>query len=142
MFSSNFQDKKPERKQVLIKKNFKIMANLDYGGISALWLWLFTTKPFLNRNALLHLYYAIFHSHLTYGLITWGLTFKTHLNKLITLQNKAVKIIGGGNYYDKNHSLLLKILKLPDLIKLEMALFVHKVRIKAVPFNSPNISPK
>ena len=101
-------------------------------------------KPFLNRNALLHLYYAIFHSHLTYGLITWGLTFKTQLNKLINLQNKAVKIIGGGNYYDKATPFYskLKILKLPDLIKFEIALFVHKVKIEAVPSQFSEYLPK
>ena len=31
-------------------------------------------KPFLNRKTLLSLYYAIFHSNLHYGLITWGST--------------------------------------------------------------------
>ena len=58
-------------------------------------------KPFLNSKALLNLYYAIFHSHLQYGLITWNSTFKSYLKKLSTLQNKAVKIVGGGKYYDR-----------------------------------------
>ena len=52
-------------------------------------------KPYLNTKALLGLYYIIFHSHLLYGLITWSSTFKTYLKKLSTLQNKAVKIVGG-----------------------------------------------
>ena len=38
-------------------------------------------KPYLNSKALLSLYYAIFHSHLQYGLITWSSTFKTYLKK-------------------------------------------------------------
>ena len=42
-------------------------------------------KPFLNTKALLNLYYAIFHSHLQYGLITWSSTFKTYLKKFSTL---------------------------------------------------------
>ena len=33
-------------------------------------------KPYLNSKALLSLYYAIFHSHLQYGLITWSSTSK------------------------------------------------------------------
>ena len=35
-------------------------------------------KPFLNTKALLNLYYAIFHSHQQYGLITWSSTFKSY----------------------------------------------------------------
>ena len=53
-------------------------------------------KPFLNTKALLNSYYAVFHSHLQYGLITWSSTFKCNLKKSSTLQNKAVKIVGGG----------------------------------------------
>ena len=55
-------------------------------------------KSFLNTKALLNLYYAIFHLHLQYGLITWSSTFKSYFKKLSTLQNKAVKIVGGGKY--------------------------------------------
>ena len=42
------------------------------------------------------------------------------------LQNKAVQIIGGGNYYYKATLFysILGILKLLDLVKLEIALFV------------------
>ena len=55
-------------------------------------------KPFLNTKALLNLYYAIFHLHLQYGLITWSPTFKCYLKKLSSLQNKALKIVGGAKY--------------------------------------------
>jgi len=41
------------------------------------------------------------------------------------LQNKTVQIIGGGNYYDATPFYSkLGILKLLDLVKLEIALFV------------------
>ena len=92
-------------------------------------------KNFLNSQALLQLYYAIFHSHLQYGLIIWGSTFKTYLKKLTTLQNKAVKIVGGGKYFDHAtpYYSKLRILKLVDLLKLEKALFVLKYRSKALP---------
>ena len=63
-------------------------------------------KPFLNTNALLNLYYAIFHLHLQYGLITWSSTLKNYLKKLSTLQNKAVKIVGGGKYYNQQHNFM------------------------------------
>ena len=92
-------------------------------------------KNFLNSQALLQLYYAIFPSHLQYGLIIWGSTFKTYLKKLTTLQNKAVKIVGGGKYFDHAtpYYSKLRILKLVDLLKSEKALFVFKYRSKALP---------
>ena len=67
-------------------------------------------KPFLNTKALLNLCYAIFHSRLQYGLITWSSTFKSYLKKLSTLQNKAVKIVGGGKYYDRATQFYAKLL--------------------------------
>ena len=92
-------------------------------------------KPFLNTKALLNLYYAIFHSHLQYGLITWSSTFKTYFEKLSTLQNKAVKIVGGGKYYDQATQFYekLHILKLVDMVFFEKALFVFKFKMKMLP---------
>ena len=92
-------------------------------------------KPFLNRKALLSLYYAIFHSNLHYGLITWGSTYKSYLKKLSVLQNKAVKIVGGGKYYERATPFYsqLKILKLEDLIRLETTILVSKIKNKTLP---------
>ena len=83
-------------------------------------------KHFLPSNSLLKLYYAFIHPHLLYGLSIWGCTHKSCLSKLQALQNKAVKIIGGGKYMD--HATLfyskLKILKIPELYKHEVAKLV------------------
>ena len=54
----------------------------------------------LPQNALLKIYYVLIHSQLTYGLIIWGSTFPSYLHKLQSLQNKAVKMIGGGSSLD------------------------------------------
>ena len=53
-------------------------------------------KVYLNTSALRTLYYALFHCHIQCGIITWSSTYKTHLEKLVTLQNKAVKSVGNG----------------------------------------------
>ena len=77
-------------------------------------------KPFLNAKALLHLYYATFYSHMQYSITSWSSTYKTYLNKLSTLQNKAaVKIIGGRRYYDRATPFYSKlgVLKLVDAVK-------------------------
>ena len=89
-------------------------------------------EPFLNTKALVNLYYVIFHSHLQYGLITCSSTFKSYLKKLSTLQNKAVKIVRGGKYYDRATQFYakLRIFKLVDMVFFEKALFVFKFKMK------------
>ena len=101
-------------------------------------------KPFLNTKALLNLYYSIFHSHLQYGLITWSSTFKSYLKKFSTLQNKAVKIVGGGKYYDRATQVYakLRILKLVDMVFFEKALFVFKFKMKMLPDQFSNYLTK
>ena len=67
------------------------------------------SKPFLNIKAFLHLDYAIFHSHIQYGITSWSSTYKTYLNKLSTLQNIVVKIIEGGSCSDRATSFYSKL---------------------------------
>ena len=83
-------------------------------------------KHFIPSNSLLKLYYAFIPPHLLYGLSIWGCTHKSYLSKLQTLQNKAVKIIGGGKYMDHATPFYSK-LKIPELCKHEVAklLFHH-----------------
>ena len=89
------------------------------------------------QNALLKMYYALIHSQLTYGLIIWDSTFPSYLNKLQSLQNKAVKMIGGGSSPDNPTKFFNKfsILKLNDLFKLEVAKIVHA-------YFTGNLTPK
>ena len=85
-------------------------------------------KPFLSTAAMLTLYHAIFQSHLQYGVLVWSSTSKSYLKKLIVLQNKALKIIGGAKWNERAspNYLKFKILKLPDIFKFESAVFTFK----------------
>ena len=97
-------------------------------------------KHVLPLTALRNLYYSMIHPHLLYGISIWGNTSDRSLQQLITLQNKAVKIISGGQwrdhvtpYYEQS-----KILKLKDLYTYEVAKMMHKHSRKQLPssFNS------
>ena len=50
-------------------------------------------KNYLPTHTLFKLYYTLVHPHLLYGLIVWRNTYPTYLSKLITLQNKALRIV-------------------------------------------------
>ena len=49
-------------------------------------------RQYLNKQGLISLYYSSIHPYLTYCNI-WGITYKTSLKRLTTLQNKAIRII-------------------------------------------------
>ena len=65
-------------------------------------------RPFLTNSTILMLYYTLFHTNLMYDLIVCGLNFESYINKLSTLQNQAVKMIGEQNSMIGQH--LFKIL--------------------------------
>ena len=53
--------------------------------------------PFTARRKL---YYSMVHSHLLCGSVIWGYTYDNLLKRLIILQNKAVKLVAGGQRHD------------------------------------------
>ena len=69
-----------------------------------------------------------------------GSTYPSYLKKLITLQNKVVKMIGGGIMQDSPTQFCsaLKILKLIDLHKLEIGKMVHAQLQNKLPFKLSN----
>ena len=99
---------------------------------------LYRLKAVLPREALCKIYFALFHPHLLYGLVAWGSTFPTYMSKLESLQNKAVKIIGGGTTRESPTPFYgqLKILKLTDLYKFEIAKLVHDFLHDKLPSSS------
>ena len=104
-------------------------------------------KPFLKDNLLRSIYFSLVYSHLSYGIHAWGSANKTTLNKLVILQNKAVRILSHVQYFQiygqepgplpsaeplfKN----LSILKISDIFRLSIANFVYST----LDFESPRI---
>ena len=84
-------------------------------------------RHYLLICAILQLYYSLIHTHLLCGLVVWGSSYKSKLKKLLSLQNKVVKLIGGGLLRDKATPFYsqLGILKLTNLFKLEVGIFVR-----------------
>jgi len=76
-------------------------------------------------SVLKSVYFALFHSYLTYSILNWGRANKTTLLPLIRLQNKAVRTLE----YNKTKTTILyskhKILEIPDLFQSSVAKFVY-----------------
>ena len=69
--------------------------------------------------------------------MAWGSTFPTYLHKLASIQNKAMKLIGGGHILESSTHFYakLKILKVFDLYKFETAKLVHDYMNSKLPLS-------
>ena len=83
-------------------------------------------KNLLNMPSLL--YYAHFHSHLTYAMVVWGGMYsKGMLNKLQKMQNRCIKIV-----MNKQQNTIIKI---EGLLKIEMCKMGFKTIHGLLPSN-------
>ncbi len=73
-------------------------------------------------------YHAFVYSHITYCNIVWGSTYNTHLDRLIILQLKIVRILSNKPYNDHTGELFksLKILKVKQINTFQVALHMYK----------------
>ena len=53
----------------------------------------YRTRPFLERNALLALYYSYRQTYINYANVAWGSTCRTKLKKINSQQKHAIRII-------------------------------------------------
>ena len=92
-------------------------------------------KNFLQTSTLLCVYYSLVHTHLSYGITIWVSTCKSHFEKLSSLQNKAIRAVGGAKWNESSSPLYykFKVLKFHDIYKYEFAKFMYHVQNKTLP---------
>ena len=90
-------------------------------------------KNFMPHKQLKMIYYAIFHSHLNYGLMFWGSS--KFRKKLEILQKKALRIICNRNFNSHTNPLFhkTKILKLEDMYDIRIASFMFDYKWENLP---------
>ena len=83
-------------------------------------------RHYVNSITLRSIYYGIFSSLMTYGSQIWGQFQNKYVNRILKLQDKAVRIINFVSSYESRNPLYLKtnILKFSDHIKLLNFIFV------------------
>ena len=92
-------------------------------------------RKYLNKAALMSLYYSFIYPYLTYCNQIWGTAYPTHQTKLIVIQKKAVRIIAGAKYRAPTDALFsdLGILKFVDVNIYFTMLFMFRVHNNMVP---------
>ena len=83
-------------------------------------------KRYLTSGHLLMLYNCLIYSHLSYGVLLWGSTFQSYLNNIISMQKRAVRIVGHAPYNAHTSPIFteFKILKLPDIYTLHLGKYM------------------
>ena len=79
-------------------------------------------------SCLRNLYFNLIHPYLMYCFPIYGATYSNHLQPLIVLQKRAIRIISRAGYLDASEPLfkLQNILKFQDLYKHSLACYVFK----------------
>jgi len=92
-------------------------------------------KSILCCDLLKTLYYLLIHPYLHYCNIVWDNATKLALNRLICLQKRAMRLLTN-SYYRASSKLLfhrLGILKVNDIHRLQIGLFMFKAKNKLLP---------
>ena len=84
-------------------------------------------KCYLTSKSLVSVYYSLIYPYLYYGCPLWGNNYESPLSKVVKLQNKAVRIINNVPLMEPitPHYVTLRLLKLPDIVKLNMCLLLY-----------------
>jgi hypothetical protein len=94
-------------------------------------------RNILPSNALLMLYHTLVYSYLNYCNIVWGSASASALNKLISLQNRAIRLITHSAFRSSCDPLYarLNLLKLSDITNLLTIQFMYRVKNHLLPLS-------
>ena len=81
----------------------------------------------IPKSVLKQVYFSLIHSHLNYNISSYAGTYPTHLNRLVLLQKRAIRIINNESYLAHTNSLFLsnRILKFQDMYKLNLGMYIY-----------------
>ena len=105
-------------------------------------------RHFVNNKILINLYYALIYPFLTYGIVIWGNTYFSNVKPILTLQKKVIRIMTFSGFHDHTNGIFieLKLLKFPEIVFLNTALFMHDFYCGVLPslfddfFNAASVS--
>jgi hypothetical protein len=82
------------------------------------------------NSVLLMLYHTMIYPYLTYCNLIWGSASASTLNRLVCLQNRAIRLVTRANFRSSCNPLFARsrLLKLCDIIKFQTAQFMFKVK--------------
>ena len=104
-----------------IKSNIGILSKLRY---------------YVNSDILVKLYYALIYPFFfTYGLISWSNTSSSTTQPLFVSQKRAIRVLTFSKFREHSSPIFkcLNIVKLPDLVFLNIAVFMYNFHNRRLP---------
>ena len=92
-------------------------------------------KHILATDHLLTLYYSLVYPYIDYGITLWGTTHKTYVQRIFTMQKKAIRIIAGAKYNEHTDPLFKRfnILKLSDIYEIKISKYMFALNKGTLP---------
>ena len=92
---------------------------------------LYRLKGFVPCNVLVSLYYSLAYPYLLYANVVWGGTCQVHLEPLVILQKRIIRIVTNADYYAHTEPLFKtsSILKISDLHNFLLAQYMYRRRL-------------
>ena len=89
----------------------------------------------MNSDILVKLYYALIYPFLTHGLISWGNTYSSTTQPLFISQKRAMIVMTFSKFHEQSSPIFkhLNIVKLPDLVFLNIVVFMYKFHNRRLP---------
>ena len=99
------------------------------------------TKIFIPLQARKNIYNSLISSHLKLGAMIYGANKNHKINKLHSLQKKAIRLVSLSKLNSHYNPLFLEytVLNLPDLIKYDKVCFMHRLRYLYLPTSFTNL---
>ena len=96
---------------------------------------IYKARKLLNKSTLITLYYSFIYPYLHYGILAWGNTFKTTLDPIVKIQNRAIRTISSAPRDASPDPLFngLKLLNLEKIYVLNVLVFMHKYHHRKLP---------
>ena len=96
------------------------------------------------RPILLNIYNSLIHPYLTYGLAVWGQACKTYLNKILILQERALRLLYFANLHDHAIPLFLEanVLPITFLHYESVSALMHDINNNKAPVSMSNLFQK
>ena len=94
-------------------------------------------KYLFPESVLLILYHSLIYPYMSYCCIIWGCAFISHLNKLLVLQKRAVRLITHSSYRATTGPLFqrLQLLRIMEIHKFQVLVFMYQIKCNLLPIS-------